>query len=275
MHQLLWMRDDRKDPAGFSRAVTAEPQNAIWTFRWIRVWIFQTFPDTWTIMNIHELLKWIHLNQDCKSKLNGMRHQDQSAFQLLLPRFQWRCFKDVILWGHCPRGIKPRQFEKDVGMRPLTLSYGHPGSCLHAYTVSFWANTLVALDMGWWNVVTRGDVGPWLLRSVLWGFYIYIYIFIIVNCYTHGNEFKSLSASVYVFSLAMHRSIFVNECITKDSQGNDSNCWLEFEIQRVWLWEHCRQKQMFPPIVAQTFFCPNIVAKPKNTKYNISIVTVQ
>ena len=43
---------------------------------------------------------------------------------------------DVILWGHCPRGIKPRQFEKDVGMRPLTLSYGHPGSCLHAYTVS-------------------------------------------------------------------------------------------------------------------------------------------
>ena len=99
-------------------------------------------------MNIHELLKWIHLNQDCKSKLNGMRHQDQSAFQLLLSRFQWCCFKDVILWGHCPRGIKPRQFEKDVGMRPLTLSYGHPGSCLHAYTVSFWANFISSFRHG-------------------------------------------------------------------------------------------------------------------------------
>ena len=153
-------------------------------------------------MNIHELLKWIHLNQDCKSKLNGMRHQDQSAFQLLLSRFQWCCFKDVILWGHCPRGIKPRQFEKDVGMRPLTLSYGHPGSCLHAYTVSFWANFISSFRHG--VVECGGDTwrhGPVAFEKCAVG----LYIFMIVNCYTHGNEFKSLIVIVYLFSLAMHR----------------------------------------------------------------------
>ncbi|CAK9045637.1 unnamed protein product [Durusdinium trenchii] len=43
---------------------------------------------------------------------------------------------DVILWGHCPGGSKPRTFHKDAGQSPTTLSYGWPGSCLHAYTVS-------------------------------------------------------------------------------------------------------------------------------------------
>eukprot|EP00913_Durusdinium_trenchii_P024495 g22996.t1 len=31
---------------------------------------------------------------------------------------------------------KPRTFHKDAGQSPTTLSYGWPGSCLHAYTVS-------------------------------------------------------------------------------------------------------------------------------------------
>jgi hypothetical protein len=39
--------------------------------------------------------------------------------------------QDVILWGYCPRGGKPRNFEKETGRWPLTLSYGHPGQgCL-------------------------------------------------------------------------------------------------------------------------------------------------
>eukprot|EP00434_Breviolum_minutum_P000676 symbB.v1.2.000592.t1/scaffold26.1/size418576/7 len=70
----------------------------------------------------------------CDARLaNSMSHREIYETMLQLEN----CMEpDVILWGHCPRGIKPRQFEKDVGMRPLTLSYGHPGSCLHAYTVS-------------------------------------------------------------------------------------------------------------------------------------------
>ncbi|CAE7032426.1 unnamed protein product [Symbiodinium sp. CCMP2456] len=42
---------------------------------------------------------------------------------------------DVILWGHCPGGGKPRHGPKDQSSVPI-LRYGWPGSCMHAYTVS-------------------------------------------------------------------------------------------------------------------------------------------
>ena len=42
---------------------------------------------------------------------------------------------DVILWGFCPGGYKPRHAPKDQSSVPI-LSYGWPGSCVHAYTVS-------------------------------------------------------------------------------------------------------------------------------------------
>jgi len=42
---------------------------------------------------------------------------------------------DVILWGFCPGGYKPRHGPKDQSSVPI-LRYGWPGSCVHAYTVS-------------------------------------------------------------------------------------------------------------------------------------------
>ena len=42
---------------------------------------------------------------------------------------------DVILWGFCPGGSKPRHGPKDQSSVPI-LRYGWPGSCVHAYTVS-------------------------------------------------------------------------------------------------------------------------------------------
>eukprot|EP00439_Symbiodinium_sp_Y106_P023234 s47_g2.t2 len=42
---------------------------------------------------------------------------------------------DVILWGFCPGGAKPRHGPKDQSSVPI-LRYGWPGSCVHAYTVS-------------------------------------------------------------------------------------------------------------------------------------------
>eukprot|EP00434_Breviolum_minutum_P021127 symbB.v1.2.018640.t1/scaffold1496.1/size115469/4 len=42
---------------------------------------------------------------------------------------------DVILWGFCPGGTKPRHESKDLTSIPK-VKYGWPGSCVHAYTVS-------------------------------------------------------------------------------------------------------------------------------------------
>ncbi|CAK9013016.1 unnamed protein product [Durusdinium trenchii] len=42
---------------------------------------------------------------------------------------------DVILWGFCPGGSKPRHESADTTSIPKVM-YGWPGSCVHAYTVS-------------------------------------------------------------------------------------------------------------------------------------------
>lgn len=42
---------------------------------------------------------------------------------------------DVVLWGFCPGGAKPRHESPDKASIPK-VKYGWPGSCVHAYTVS-------------------------------------------------------------------------------------------------------------------------------------------
>eukprot|EP00435_Cladocopium_sp_Y103_P011917 s3941_g3.t1 len=42
---------------------------------------------------------------------------------------------DVVLWGFCPGGAKPRHESPDKTSIPK-VKYGWPGSCVHAYTVS-------------------------------------------------------------------------------------------------------------------------------------------
>eukprot|EP00434_Breviolum_minutum_P006022 symbB.v1.2.005308.t1/scaffold283.1/size308953/9 len=41
---------------------------------------------------------------------------------------------DVILWGYCPGGMKPRHESEDYSIPKV--KFGWPGACVHAYTVS-------------------------------------------------------------------------------------------------------------------------------------------